>query len=71
VVEAPVELHGRPWRDVLARAEALKPDLLVIGSHGYQGLDRILGTNAGAIANHSRFNVLVVHPPANEESIDR
>ena len=71
VVEAPVELHGRPWRDVLLRAEALKPDLLVIGSHGYQGWDRILGTNAGAIANHSSFNVLVVHPPASDKRVDR
>ena len=61
IVEPPAVLHGRPWRDVLAAAEALDVDLIVIGSHGYQGWDRLLGTNAGAIANRSQRNVLVVH----------
>jgi nucleotide-binding universal stress UspA family protein len=63
-VEPPEVLHGRPWRDVLAMGERLKADLIVIGSHGFDGWDRILGTNAGAIANRSTRNVLVVHPRA-------
>lgn len=61
VVEPPAELHGSPWRDVLHVADVLEVDLIVIGSHGFKGWDRLLGTTAGAIANRSRRNVLVIH----------
>ena len=61
IVEPPAVLHGRPWRGVLHGADLLEVDLIVIGSHGYKGWDRLLGTNAGAIANRARCNVLVVH----------
>jgi nucleotide-binding universal stress UspA family protein len=36
-------------------------DLIVIGSHGYHGLDRVLGTTAARVSNLARRNVLVVH----------
>jgi len=35
-------------------------DLIVIGSHGYGGLDRLLGTTAAKVVNHADRNVLVV-----------
>lgn len=45
-------------------ANELKIDLVVIGSHGYGLLDRILGTTAGRVVNTTQCSVLVVRPPA-------
>lgn len=53
---------GLPGQMILETAENLNVDLIVIGSHGYRGWDRVLGTTAATIANRSRRNVLVVHP---------
>jgi len=49
---------------ILAQAEKLEVDLIVLGSHGYRGWDRVLGTTAATIANRSTRNVLVVHAGA-------
>ena len=56
-----VEL-GTPWRQILDAAKAEKADLVVIGSHGYGGLDRLLGTTAAKIVNHADRSVLVIRP---------
>ncbi len=63
VAEAPEIGTQEPWRAILGRARALNVDLIVIGSHGYAGWDRILGTTAGKVANHADRPVLVVHEP--------
>ena len=42
----------------VAKEEAC--DLIVIGSHGYAGIDRLLGTTAAKIVNHAATSVLVV-----------
>jgi len=60
-IEPPVIQEGQPWRGILRASEELDVDLIVIGSHGYHGLDRILGTTAGKVANLARRSVLVVH----------
>jgi nucleotide-binding universal stress UspA family protein len=52
---------GQPWRAILDAAERLGSDLIVLGSHGCGGLDRLLGTTAGKVANHASCNVLIVH----------
>lgn len=57
-----VEL-ATPWDGICTAARRYDVDLIVIGSHGYQGLDRILGTNAGKVANHADRNVLIVRTP--------
>ncbi len=49
------------WRTILEVARDAEVDLIVIGSHGYGGLDRVLGTTAGKVANMAECNVLVVH----------
>lgn len=38
-------------------------DLIVIGSHGYGILDRLIGTTAAKVVNHADRSVLVVRPP--------
>jgi nucleotide-binding universal stress UspA family protein len=53
---------GTSWNAIceLARYEAV--DLIVIGSHGYGGIDRVLGTTAARVVNHADCSVLVVRP---------
>jgi len=53
---------GTPWRSILDAAKAENADLVVIGSHGYGGLDRLLGTTAAKVVNHADRSVLVVRP---------
>jgi nucleotide-binding universal stress UspA family protein len=61
VVEPPELSDEPPWRSILAVADRLDVDLVVIGSHGYRGIDRILGTTAARVVNLSNRSVLVVH----------
>jgi universal stress protein F len=63
-VGTPIVRVGRPWRLILEVGDELNAELTVIGSHGYHGLDRILGTTAAQVVNHARRNVLVVHDRA-------
>lgn len=46
-----------------AAAKEEDADLIVIGSHGYGGFDRVLGTTAASIVNHADRSVLVVRAP--------
>lgn len=54
---------GTAWDAVVRAARDYQASLIVIGSHGYGGLDRILGTTAAKIVNHADRNVLVVRTP--------
>jgi nucleotide-binding universal stress UspA family protein len=49
-----------PWDGICRAATRLGCALIVIGSHGYGALDRILGTTAGKVVNHADRDVLVV-----------
>jgi nucleotide-binding universal stress UspA family protein len=55
---------GVPWEAVCNAARRHSADLIVIGSHGYGGLDRLLGTTAAKIVNHAHCSVMVVRDPA-------
>lgn len=55
-----IEVGGPPWRVICDIAKGAKADLVVVGSHGYGGLDRLLGTTAGKVVNHAECSVLVV-----------
>ena len=51
---------GVAW-DVICRiAKEQDVDMIVIGSHGYGILDRLLGTTAAKVVNHADRSVLVV-----------
>jgi nucleotide-binding universal stress UspA family protein len=56
-----IEESDQPWRSILAAGEAVKASLIVLGSHGYHGWDRMLGTTAGKVANRARRNVMIIH----------
>jgi universal stress protein F len=59
-LEKIVTEFATPWDGVCRAAREQVADLIVIGSHGYGGLDRVLGTTAGKVVNHADRNVLVV-----------
>lgn len=51
------------WQGLCVTAQAHDAGLIVIGSHGYGGLDRVLGTTAARVVNHALCSVLVVRAP--------
>ena len=74
-VDTPTMRFGSPWRLIIEMSEELDVDLIVLGSHGYHALDRILGTTAASVANLAHRHVFVVHdraerllPPDRESS---
>jgi len=56
-----VHVHvGTPWDTICREAKVLDSDMVVLGSHGYGGLDRVLGTTAAKVVNHCDRSVFVV-----------
>src|SRR5262249_52175656 len=51
---------GVAWDAICSAAREHDVDLIVIGSHGYGLLDRLLGTTAAKVVNHADRSVLVV-----------
>ncbi len=54
---------GTPWEAICRAAVDENCDLIVIGSHGYDTIDRLLGTTAAKVVNHADRSVLVVRAP--------
>lgn len=51
---------GTPWQALCTAADQHRAGLIIIGSHGYSGLDKLMGTTAGKVVNHASQSVLVV-----------
>jgi nucleotide-binding universal stress UspA family protein len=70
-LQAPIVRTGEAWRVILEVGDEFDADVIVIGSHGYKGLDRVLGTTAANVVNMAHRNVLVVHtrPAAPRETV--
>ena len=51
---------GTAWDIICRVAKSENVDLIVIGSHGYGGLDRLIGTTASRVVNHADRSVFVV-----------
>jgi nucleotide-binding universal stress UspA family protein len=51
---------GAPWESICRAARENAVDLIVIGSHGVHGIERLLGTTATRVLNHADRSVLVV-----------
>ncbi|MES1174551.1 MAG: universal stress protein [Myxococcales bacterium] len=60
-------LIATPWQGLCTAVETWGADLLVIGSHGYGGLDRVLGTTAARVVNHAHCSVFVVRPSSTNQ----
>ncbi|MDO9165462.1 MAG: universal stress protein [Rhodoferax sp.] len=55
-----IEAHAA-WRGVVQAAESVQADLIVMGSHGRSGLEKlVLGSVTQAVLSHTRLPVLVV-----------
>lgn len=59
VLSAKVEI-GTPWRAICREAIGEDVDMIVLGSHGYDTVDRVLGTTAAKVVDHADRSVLVV-----------
>ena len=51
---------GQPADVLCTLAEEQRCDLVVIGSHGYDRVDRLLGTTAAKVVNRAPCSVMVV-----------
>ncbi|MDB5220363.1 MAG: Universal stress protein UspA [Myxococcaceae bacterium] len=51
---------GVAWDAICTFAREHDVDMIVIGSHGYRFIDRIIGTTAAKVVNHADRPVLVV-----------
>jgi nucleotide-binding universal stress UspA family protein len=65
-VEVTTELLlGSPESRIVELADEVKPDLIVVGSHGYSSWERLLlGSVSDAIVHHAPCSVMVVRCPA-------
>lgn len=61
-----VEL-GSPKSVLLHKADELKADLIILGSHGRHGFSLLLGSTANAILHNARCDVLAVRIPDDEK----
>lgn len=69
--DLPVQTHvdiGVPSEVICSTAEAIDADLIVIGTHGFSTLDRLIGTTAAKVVNRALSSVLVVRPSVQGES---
>lgn len=62
-IEKVLATFATPWDGICRTAHDEAADLIVIGSHGFGTLDRVLGTTAAKVVNHAHQNVLVVRIP--------
>ena len=62
-------LFGSPESRIVETAEAMKPDLIVVGSHGYRAWERLLlGSVSDAVVHHAPCSVMVVRCPAEADA---
>jgi nucleotide-binding universal stress UspA family protein len=63
LVEKITTAFATAWDGICTAAREQDADLIMIGSHGYGRLDKLLGTTAGKVVNHADRNVMVVRTP--------
>ncbi|HEX6124034.1 MAG TPA: universal stress protein [Pyrinomonadaceae bacterium] len=57
-------LFGSPESRIVETAEAIHPDIIVLGSHGYSRWERLLlGSVSDSVAHHAPCSVLIVRTP--------
>lgn len=54
---------GVPWQVLVDVAKEKQAGLLVVGTHRYGVIDRLLGTTAARVANHAPCSVFIIRPP--------
>lgn len=64
LVESVVSQEGRPSEVLCEVARQKRASLVVIGTHGFDRVDRLLGTTAARVTNQAPCSVLVVRDDA-------
>jgi nucleotide-binding universal stress UspA family protein len=62
-IDLEIRVHSdtSAYTGIMEEAEAIQPQLIIMGRHGRTGLDRlVMGSVTAKIIGHSHFNVLVV-----------
>ena len=54
-----VEAHS-VWRGILDAATAMEADIVIMGSHGRHGIEKLLGSVAQRVLSHAHLPVMVV-----------
>jgi universal stress protein A len=54
---------GSPKSVILHKADEIKADLIIVGSHGRHGLGLLFGSTANAVLHNARSDVLAVRIP--------
>jgi nucleotide-binding universal stress UspA family protein len=68
----PVVVSGSPWEQILAAARTRGVDLIVMGTHGRQGMAHaLLGSIAEKVVRLSPVPVLIVGTPAERQEKER
>lgn len=52
--------EGRIYQEILKAADAIKADLIIMGSHRPELSDYLLGPNAARVMRHAKCSVMVV-----------
>ena len=67
----PKVVEGHTVSKILEEAESWGADLIVLGSHGYRGLTRLLlGSVSNAVATHAKCSVEIVRSPQANPNTD-
>jgi universal stress protein A len=61
LVEETQVVESEPWQSIVATAERLNADLIVVSDHGYSVWDQLLGSTAASVATRAHSHVWVVH----------
>jgi len=51
---------GPPWQAICQAGKDVGAGCIIIGSHGYGAVDRLIGTTAAKVVNHADRSVLVI-----------
>jgi universal stress protein A len=60
-------LSGNPSKQVLEYCDRTNPSLVVLGTHGRHGLQRVFGSVASNVLRHSVFPVMVLRQRQNSQ----
>ena len=52
---------GKPYREIIGKAEAIEADLIIMGTHSEKGITGMLGSTANGVANYAPCDLFLVN----------